>query len=186
MMDVSRITSQHEGAKEIVSSLSRLAGGTEYLRIHDTPIIDIILLKAILAWDRSAGEGIEGQFTQFAESIMYDLYQITHFKVSLKISNDESVHWDCISQTFEEFKLTSLAMKKKGKKCDCFGAGLGNGRKCHCLKIEHLDKHSQLSNESISMLLARHVFNRRVLNLLGLPLPARKGIYSLNNALEHS
>ncbi|MEH6454696.1 MAG: hypothetical protein V7749_00110 [Cocleimonas sp.] len=179
-MDISRITSQHEGVKEIVNSLECLVGGTKYLHCHSTPIIDIILLKAILAWDRECDEGLEYQFTKFAESILYDLYKITYFKVSLKIKDDESVHWDCISQTFEEFKKSSLQSKNKTKKCECFDISPNGGNQCDCLKIELMDKHSALSSDAISLLLARHVFNRRVLNFLGLPLPTRNGIYSLS------
>jgi hypothetical protein len=179
-MDISRITSQHEGVKEIVASLECLVGGTKYLHCHSTPIIDVILLKALLAWDRECDEGLECQFTKFAESILYDLYKITYFKVSLKINDDESVHWDCISQTFEEFKKSALQLKNKAKNCDCFDISLNSGNQCDCLKIELLDKNSILTTASISLLLARHVFNRRVLNFLGLPLPTRQDVYSLS------
>ncbi|MBB1388352.1 hypothetical protein ACRN9Z_16735 [Shewanella frigidimarina] len=185
-MDISRITSQHEGALEIVNSLERLVGGTKYLLLHSTPIINIILLKAMLAWERESEKGLELQFTKFAESILYDLYKVTYFKVSLKKDDEESIHWDCISQTFEEFKVSSLNEKRKNKKCDCFGDDPTKPTKCHCLKVEHIDKRSTLSNEAISLLLARHVFNRRVLNLLGLPLPTRQSVYSLSHSLtEH-
>ena len=171
-MDISRITSQHEGALEIVNSLERLVGGTKYLLLHSTPIINIILLKAMLAWERESEKGLELQFT--------------NFKVSLKKDDEESIHWDCISQTFEEFKVSSLNEKRKNKKCDCFGDDPTKPTKCHCLKVEHIDKRSTLSNEAISLLLARHVFNRRVLNLLGLPLPTRQSVYSLSHSLtEH-
>lgn len=182
-MDMSRITSQHAGVKEVVILLEQLVGGTKYLHFHNTPIMDVILLKAMLAWDRGTEEGLESQFTQFADSILYDLYKVTHFKVSLQINDNEIVHWDCISKTFEEFKKSALLAKKKNRTCDCFSDHPKSKPQCDCLKIEHLDKHSLLSNDAISLLLARHVFNRRVLNLLGLPLPARQDVYSLTHSL---
>ncbi|MBB1438449.1 hypothetical protein [Shewanella sp. SG41-4] len=185
-MDISRITSQHEGTKEIVLLLDKLVGGSKYLHLHDTPIIDIILLKAMLAWDREQDAGLEQQFTMFSKSILYDLYQVTHFKVSFRVNESESIHWDCISQTFEEFKQDSKNNRKKLKKCDCFKDNPTPQNSCNCLKIEYIDKRSLLSNDAISLLLARHVFNRRVLNLLGLPLPARQTVYSLSSSLiEH-
>jgi hypothetical protein len=182
-MNIFRITSRHEGAKEIVLLLDALVGGEQFLHIHSTPLLNLILLKAMLAWDREIDNGIEQQFTKFAESIMYDLYKVTHFKVSFKVSNDESIHWDCISQKFSEFKKLCIARKSKSKKCDCFRGSLSEVQGCDCLSIKHIDKQSTLSNESISFLLARHVLNRRALNLLGLPLPARETIYSLHNSL---
>lgn len=179
-MDITRITSKNEGINEIVSKLEDFVGGRHYLSNHDTPLIDIILLKAMLAWDRTEDEGQEVQCTQFAESVLYDLYKVANYKVSVDIGRDETMFWDCVSQTFRDFQI-AVNKAKKPKKCDCFHESIG--KSCTCLKIEFIEKKSKITNEAISLLLARHVFNRRHLNLLGLPLPNQQNVYSLSNSL---
>lgn len=177
-MDITRITSINEGISEIVKKLEDLVGGRQYLTNHNAPILDVILLKAMLAWDRTEEYGQEEQSKQFVESVLQDLYKVANYKVSVHIRQDETMFWDCVSQTFADFK-SAVNKAKKPKKCDCFNDG--GGKPCDCLKIEFLEKQSTLSNEAISLLLARHVFNRRHLNLLGLPLPNRQAVYSLAN-----
>ncbi|MCU8005871.1 hypothetical protein [Shewanella sp. SM96] len=180
-MDITRITQTNEGISEIVNRLEDLVGGNKYLINHNTPIIDVILLKAMLAWDRAEEDGYEEQCTQFAKSVLQDLYKVANYKVSVDIGNDETMFWDCVSQTFNDFK-TSVNKAKKPKKCDCFSDGTST-KSCNCLKVEFMEKQSKISNEAISLLLARHVFNRRHLNLLGLPLPNQQAVYSLSQSL---
>ena len=57
-MDITRITQTNEGISEIVNRLEDLVGGNKYLINHNTPIIDVILLKAMLAWDRAEEDGL--------------------------------------------------------------------------------------------------------------------------------
>lgn len=182
-MDISKIVKLHEGVKEVETRLGVLVGGRNYLLNHNTPLIDTILLKAVLAWEINGDEDIDTKFTHFLASVLSDLYKISNYKVSIKICKNEVMYWDCVAQTFDEFKVSAKKRFKKSRQCDCFWDSKDK-KPCKCLSIQMVDKQATLPDMAISMLLARHIFNRRQLNLLGMPLPNKETVYSLSDSIS--
>ncbi|GIU41070.1 hypothetical protein TUM3794_20650 [Shewanella colwelliana] len=177
-MNIKQLVARHSGVQQIYDRLDAYIGGSDLLISNGVALIDSIIVKATLAWEIEQENGVESQFAAFSNAILKDLYKITHYKVSYRVSECERIYWDCVNQTFmdyrEQIKLESKSMRKC-KQGDCFSSTAT----CDCLQVEYTDKQSEISEICISMLLARHVFDRRQLNMLGLPLPNMDTVYRL-------
>ncbi|AYV11430.1 hypothetical protein I6M49_22160 [Shewanella algae] len=181
-MNIKQLTAKHGGVQQVYDRLHSYVGGNTLLVWKDLALIDSIMVKASLAWESEFDNGIESQFTAFAQAILGELYKISHFKVSYKVTAHERIYWDCVNQTFDDFRKQIELESKWAKKCkvsDCFSPTAT----CDCLRVEYIEKQSEIPEMCICMLLARHVFDRRQLNMLGLPLPNMDSVYRLGQPI---
>ncbi len=177
--EVNNINLLHEGADAIIQNLYDFVGGTEYIKINDVSFFKKTLLRADIAWGDDCNEHQEDKFRRFCNSILDDLSEMFNYCVVYKIKNNGIEHWDCIKQSLPEFINTQKMKHEKKKKCDCFSSTA----RCQCFQVSYVEAQTYLEKEKTSYLLCHHIFERKWLNVLGLPMPGRERVYSLKNPI---
>lgn len=180
-VETNNIDMVHEGASTVTKNLYALVSGRYILKHNNVSFFDKTILKADLAWGDDLNEHIEDKFRRFCLSILNDLNEITNYCVTYKIKPSEIVYWDCVSQTLPQFIDEQQEIYKKKKKCNCFDAS----PTCKCFLVKYIERQSFIEADKVSYLLCHHVFNRKWLNIVGLPLPGRERVYSLKNTIQY-
>ncbi|QIR16436.1 hypothetical protein [Shewanella aestuarii] len=166
----------HEGVSSIIQNLNNLVGGIDYIVNNNVSFLDSTILKADLAWGDDEEEHTEDKFRRFCNSILSDLSELTNYCVTYKMKSNEVTHWDCITQTLPDFideQMSGYTYKKS--KCKCFEVKA----RCKCFQIRYVERQSFIDKHYVGMMLCHHIFNRRWLNILGLPMPGRERVYTL-------
>jgi hypothetical protein len=172
------IPMMHDGVASIIQKLNELVGGPDYIAKNNISFLDSSVLKADLAWGDDENEHGEDKFRRFCLSILSDLSDLTNYCVTYKLKSNEVIHWDCVAQTLPEFMAEQMQTATYRKtSCKCFEV---NSR-CSCFQIKYVERQSFIEERCVGFLLCHHIFNRRWLNILGLPLPGRERVYSLKH-----
>ncbi|WP_076415065.1 hypothetical protein [Shewanella sp. UCD-KL12] len=179
-VETNNINMVHEGASTVIRNLHSLVAGTNILKHNNISFFDKAIIKADLAWGDDDDEHIEDKFRRFCLSILDDLNELTNYCVTYKVKPSEIVHWDCVSQTLPQFIESQQEVYRKKKKCNCFDSK----PTCNCFQVHYVERQSFIENEKVSYLLCHHIFNRKRLNIIGLPLPGRERVYSLKNSIQ--